>query len=288
MKRLIPVAAILAAVAASGAGTPVRAAQVDNSQMPFPALMNALFGAQPGAAQAGAHGNAARPAPSQQGYGTARATYAQPGYAQPRYAQPGSAQPRYAQPSRFTQPGQRQPSYSGMTTRGQNVSALQPKPRTHVEAKRQQPQFDPAFAPTVVAYNGPEKPGTIVINTNERFLYLVQDDGTAKRYGVGVGRPGFEWAGTHRITRKAEWPGWTPPAEMKKRQPGLPDHVPGGPRNPLGARALYLGSTLYRIHGSNEPWSIGRAVSSGCIRMRNEDVIDLYERVNVGTTVKVI
>ena len=147
---------------------------------------------------------------------------------------------------------------------------------------------DPRFLPTVVDYNGPEKPGTIIINTNERYLYLVNRDGTARRYGVGVGRPGFEWAGTHKVSRKAEWPGWTPPAEMRARQPGLPAFMEGGPRNPLGARALYLGSTLYRIHGSNEPWSIGHAVSSGCIRMRNEDVMDLYERVPVGTSVKVI
>nr|WP_321526486.1 L,D-transpeptidase [uncultured Cohaesibacter sp.] len=147
---------------------------------------------------------------------------------------------------------------------------------------------DPRFLPTVITYNGTEKPGTIIINTNERYLYLVNNDGTARRYGVGVGRPGFEWAGTHRVSRKAEWPRWTPPVEMRARQPGLPESMEGGPRNPLGARALYLGSTLYRIHGSNEPWSIGHAVSSGCIRMRNEDVIDLYERVSVGTSVKVI
>ncbi|WP_319498936.1 L,D-transpeptidase [uncultured Cohaesibacter sp.] len=147
---------------------------------------------------------------------------------------------------------------------------------------------DPRFLPTVVDYDGAEKPGTIIINTNERYLYLVNNDGTARRYGVGVGRPGFEWAGTHRVSRKAEWPRWTPPAEMRARQPGLPESMEGGPRNPLGARALYLGSTLYRIHGSNEPWSIGHAVSSGCIRMRNEDVIDLYDRVPVGASVKVI
>nr|WP_321458190.1 L,D-transpeptidase [uncultured Cohaesibacter sp.] len=148
--------------------------------------------------------------------------------------------------------------------------------------------IDPRFLPTVVDYYGPEKPGTIVINTGERYLYLVNRDGTARRYGVGVGRPGFEWAGMHKISRKAEWPTWTPPAEMRARQPGLPQFMEGGPRNPLGARALYLGSTLYRIHGSNEPWSIGHAVSSGCIRMRNEDVMDLYERVRVGTSVKVL
>lgn len=149
-------------------------------------------------------------------------------------------------------------------------------------------QFDPAFLPTVVNYTGSEKPGTIVIDTEARYLYLVQADGSARRYGVGVGKPGFEWAGEHTITRKAEWPGWTPPAEMIARRPDLPRHMEGGPGNPLGARAMYLGSTLYRIHGSNEPWSIGRAVSSGCIRMRNEDVTDLYGRVGIGTKVIVM
>lgn len=156
------------------------------------------------------------------------------------------------------------------------------------QPKRQSRQIAPQFLPTVIDYDGPYKPGTIVIDTNNRFLYLVQKDGTARRYGVGVGKPGFEWAGTHRITRKAEWPDWRPPAAMRKRRPDLPKFMAGGPENPLGARALYLGSTLYRIHGSNQPWTIGHAVSSGCIRMRNEDVMDLYERVGVGTKVHVI
>ena len=158
------------------------------------------------------------------------------------------------------------------------------KPRRQSVARR----IDPRFLPTTVSWNGRERPGTIIIDTNARYLYLVEKNGFARRYGVGVGRPGFEWAGTHKVTRKAEWPDWRPPAEMRKRQPGLPAFMPGGPRNPLGARALYLGSTLYRIHGSNEPWTIGKAVSSGCIRMRNEDVIDLYGRVRVGTSVRVI
>jgi lipoprotein-anchoring transpeptidase ErfK/SrfK len=148
--------------------------------------------------------------------------------------------------------------------------------------------IDPKFMPTVVDYEGSHAPGTVVIDTNERFLYLVEGDGQARRYGVGVGRPGFEWAGSHRVTRKAEWPDWYPPAEMRKRQPDLPVMMTGGPRNPLGARAMYLGSTLYRIHGTSEPWTIGNAVSSGCIRMRNEDVIDLYERVPVGARVVVM
>ena len=130
-------------------------------------------------------------------------------------------------------------------------------------------------------------PGTILINTAQRRLYLVQGGGQALSYGIGVGRDGFRWSGTHRITAKKEWPAWTPPAQMLRRRPDLPRHMPGGVENPLGARAMYLGSTLYRIHGSNEPETIGQAVSSGCFRMTNEDVVDLYNRVSVGTVVVV-
>jgi lipoprotein-anchoring transpeptidase ErfK/SrfK len=147
---------------------------------------------------------------------------------------------------------------------------------------------DPQFRRQEVDYTGPEAPGTIVIDTPERFLFLVEPQGKALRYGVGVGRPGFEWSGVKRISRKSEWPDWTPPAQMLLRRPDLPRHMAGGPDNPLGARALYLGSSLYRIHGTNEPSTIGHNVSSGCIRMMNEDVIDLYERVSVGTKVVVL
>lgn len=141
----------------------------------------------------------------------------------------------------------------------------------------------------IVDYKGANSgKGNIVINTAERRLYLMLGDGKALRYGIGVGRPGFTWGGNQTITRKAEWPGWTPPPQMRKRVPNLPAFMPGGPDNPLGARALYLGSSFYRIHGSNEPWSIGQAVSSGCFRMTNEDVTDLYERVRVGARVTVI
>jgi lipoprotein-anchoring transpeptidase ErfK/SrfK len=132
------------------------------------------------------------------------------------------------------------------------------------------------------------KSGTIIVNTIERRLYLIQPDGTALKYGIGVGRDGFQWGGTHSITMKKEWPDWRPPAAMLKRRPDLPRFMPGGPNNPLGARAMYLGSTIYRIHGSNEPQTIGQAVSSGCFRMANEDVMDLYERVNVGTRVVIL
>jgi lipoprotein-anchoring transpeptidase ErfK/SrfK len=137
----------------------------------------------------------------------------------------------------------------------------------------------------VVSSPGGYAPGTILINTAERRLYLILRNGEALRYGIGVGRDGFRWSGTHRISAKKEWPGWTPPAQMRARRPDLPRYLAGGIENPLGARAMYLGSTLYRIHGSNEPETIGRAVSSGCFRMTNEDVTDLYNRVSVGTTV---
>lgn len=129
--------------------------------------------------------------------------------------------------------------------------------------------------------------GTIDIDNKNRVLTLVQDDGTMIQYPIAVGRKGLQWTGQHVITRKVKWPAWNPSSAMRRRHPGLPAHVPGGPENPLGARALYLGDTLYRIHGTNEPDSIGRAASSGCFRMRNEDVIDLYERVGVGTVVVV-
>ena len=150
------------------------------------------------------------------------------------------------------------------------------------------PEVDSRFLPQEVLYSGREQPGTIIINTNERMLYLVQSGGRAVRYGIGVGRPGFTWSGVHHVTAKREWPEWRPPEQMLRRRPDLPHYMPGGPDNPLGARAMYLGSTLYRIHGSNEPWTIGTQVSSGCIRMRNEDVVDLYGRVKVGTKVIVI
>jgi lipoprotein-anchoring transpeptidase ErfK/SrfK len=150
------------------------------------------------------------------------------------------------------------------------------------------PAIDPQYERQVVDYDGKEKPGTIIIDTPHFFLYLVMADGKALRYGIGVGRPGFTWSGVKQISAMREWPDWIPPAEMIERRPDLPRFMPGGPENPLGARALYLGSTLYRIHGSNEPWTIGQQVSSGCIRLRNEDVVDLYGRVKVGTKVIVL
>jgi lipoprotein-anchoring transpeptidase ErfK/SrfK len=146
-------------------------------------------------------------------------------------------------------------------------------------------RVDPKFARTVVFYRTPEAPGTIIVHTSERFLYVIQPGGRALRYGIGVGREGFQWQGLMKITRKQEWPDWTPPDEMIARQPYLPRWMAGGPGNPMGARALYLGTTVYRIHGTNQPWTIGSAVSSGCFRLTNPDVTDLYDRIPVGTKV---
>jgi len=213
-----------------------------------------------------------------------------PGEARDRYpsAYPGApvdlSYDRESEPRSLDRPGRANPGTPGAN------GALYP----HQRALRQHYAYAPPvgagelpeiFRRQQVAYEGSEAPGTIVIDTPAKFLYLVEGNGKAMRYGIGVGRPGFEWAGVKTITRKAEWPGWTPPAEMLKRRPDLPAHMEGGPANPLGARAMYLGSTLYRIHGTNEPATIGQNVSSGCIRLTNEDVIDLYERVKVGTKV---
>lgn len=247
------VAAGLLAIPASAYEAP--RGSIPNHQMPFPALMNSLFGSD-GSARSGQRAvpRYQRQAPVRT-HGLTRA---------PRLWAPDNGR-------RTVQP--RTPQRAAVT--GRNYSAI-----------------DPRFMPTVINYQTQHAPGTIIIDTNSRYLYLVESGGTARRYGVGVGRPGFEWAGTHRVTRKAEWPSWRPPESMKARARAqgqiLPDFMPGGPDNPLGARALYLGSTLYRIHGSNEPWTIGQAVSSGCIRMRNEDVIDLYQRTRVGTKVIVM
>jgi lipoprotein-anchoring transpeptidase ErfK/SrfK len=164
---------------------------------------------------------------------------------------------------------------------GARVAAYAPQP---VEMQR---AVDPMYMRAEVEYRGAEAPGTIVVDTPNKFLYLVHGRGRATRYGIGVGRPGFEWSGVKTISRKAEWPDWTPPSQMLARRPDLPRHMEGGPANPLGARALYLGSSLYRIHGTNEPHTIGQNVSSGCIRMMNDDVVDLYDRVPVGARVVV-
>ncbi len=146
-------------------------------------------------------------------------------------------------------------------------------------------QLTGAYEKQEVFFRTNEAPGTIIIDTKSRFLYLVQPDNRALRYGIGVGRDGFQWSGLQKISRKQEWPDWRPPPEMIERQPYLPRFMAGGPGNPLGARAMYLGATIYRIHGTNQPQTIGHAISSGCFRLVNEDVIDLYSRVPVGTKV---
>ena len=146
-------------------------------------------------------------------------------------------------------------------------------------------EVNPELRRTMVDYRGKESPGTIIVDTPNKFLYYVMGGGKAMRYGIGVGRDGFTWSGVHSISRKAEWPDWYPPQEMIARQPYLPRMTAGGPGNPLGARAMYIGNTVYRIHGTNNPSTIGQNVSSGCIRLTNEDVIDLYERVKVGAKV---
>jgi lipoprotein-anchoring transpeptidase ErfK/SrfK len=181
---------------------------------------------------------------------------------------------------------QQQPGYYGRN----GLPLMDPQLRQQDEATLDPAQrpFDQKYEKQMVEYHGKEGAGTIVVDTPNKFLYLVQGEGRALRYGIGVGRPGFTWSGVKTISAKKEWPDWTPPPEMLARRPDLPRHMSGGPENPLGARAMYLGSSLYRIHGSNEPWTIGTNVSSGCIRMRNEDVIDLYGRVGVGTRVVVI
>ena len=168
----------------------------------------------------------------------------------------------------------------GMTmTNGRPTNALMLRGKVHL---------NPIYMRQVVPYDGRERPGTLVVDTGHFFLYLVLGDGRALRYGIGVAKSGFEWNGTHTITNKREWPDWTPPSEMLKRRPELPRHMEGGINNPLGARALYIGSTLYRIHGTTEPWTIGSKVSSGCIRMTNDDVIDLFSRVKLGSKVIVM
>jgi lipoprotein-anchoring transpeptidase ErfK/SrfK len=187
-----------------------------------------------------------------------------------------------------SQPENRQPYEA---RRPQSLPQTEPRQDLHLQDETNEldhPAFDPRFEKQIVDYHGKESAGTIVVDTPNKFLFLVQGHGKALRYGIGVGRPGFAWSGIKQISAKKEWPDWTPPPEMLVRRPDLPRHMEGGPQNPLGARAMYLGSSLYRIHGSNEPWTIGTNVSSGCIRMRNEDVIDLYSRVNVGAKVVVI
>jgi lipoprotein-anchoring transpeptidase ErfK/SrfK len=186
-------------------------------------------------------------------------------------------------------------SFAFTDTFAQGTRGWAPRPEQSVGGD--QPGYEPTsddeqlpaeFQTQVVFFRTTEAPGTIVVNTSERFLYLVQPNNRAIRYGIGVGRAGFQWAGLKKIDRKSEWPDWTPPPEMIERQPYLPRFMAGGPGNPMGARALYIGGTVYRIHGTNQPWTIGSAVSSGCFRLTNPDVSNLYDRVPVGTRVVVL
>ena len=176
--------------------------------------------------------------------------------------------------------------YSGTSAVAQQFAAYTDDPVVS-EAAPDQNRPAEAYARQMVPFHASEAPGTIIVDTAERYLYLVQPNDLAIRYGIGVGRLGFQWSGVERVSRKEEWPDWTPPPEMLERQPYLPRFMAGGPGNPLGARALYLGHTEFRIHGTNQPETIGHAVSSGCIRLDDADVIDLYNRVQVGAKVVV-
>jgi lipoprotein-anchoring transpeptidase ErfK/SrfK len=170
-------------------------------------------------------------------------------------------------------------------TRAQQTDANDPGETPGREPSPDQEQLSGVFEKQEVFFRTNEAPGTIIVDTQNRFLFLVQPGNRALRYGIGVGRDGFQWAGLVKIAKKQEWPDWRPPPEMIERQPYLPRFMAGGPGNPLGARAMYLGATVYRIHGTNQPETIGTAISSGCFRLVNPDVIDLYDRVPVGTKV---
>jgi lipoprotein-anchoring transpeptidase ErfK/SrfK len=182
-------------------------------------------------------------------------------------------------------PGQLDPGPTGAVRGDPRMAALPPEVRPETGPVKELP---PQFRRTMVDYRSKEPPGTIVVDTQNTLLYFVLGNGKAMRYGIGVGREGFTWTGAEKVTKMAEWPDWNPPEEMIERQPYLPRFMAGGPGNPLGARALYLGKTIYRIHGTNQPSTIGSFVSSGCIRLTNDDVMDLYTRVKVGTRVVVL
>ncbi len=196
---------------------------------------------------------------------------------------PPSGRPYFASPDRpgFGGPAGAERAPDGSTM----IAALPPDDQPESGPVRELP---PQFRRQLVDYATPEPAGTVIIDTPHTYLYLVLGNGKAVRYGIGVGREGFTWSGTERISRMTEWPDWHPPKEMIERQPYLPRFMAGGDGNPLGARALYLGNTLYRIHGTNQPSTIGHFVSSGCIRLTNEDIEDLYNRVNLGSRVVVL
>ncbi|MFG1478517.1 L,D-transpeptidase [Xanthobacter sp. V4C-4] len=243
-------------------------------------------------------------APSSASAQPAPAAYPQPPYGQPAY-QAGAAQQGYGQQQTYGS-ASHQPAPGGYVSQGGYAAAAAPPAGVYapnaavVPGTQEAPSgpriedVDPAepvpdrFRRQTVDYVTTQPAGTIIIDTPNTYLYYVVGGGKAIRYGIGVGRDGFTWSGTERISRKAEWPDWRPPTEMIQRQPYLPRFMAGGPGNPMGARALYLGGTIYRIHGTNEPQTIGKFVSSGCIRMLNSDVEDLFDRANVGTKVVIL
>jgi lipoprotein-anchoring transpeptidase ErfK/SrfK len=244
----------------------------------------------------------APPATSPRASATPDPYYRPPPYGAPPYANSGvqrdpnglpppGIEPYPRPPGQAAVPVQPEPAYgpTGVrppgTVNSEQMASLPPDIRPE---SGEQKQLDPRFRRQMVSYQTREPAGTIIIDTPNTHLYLVLGNGQALRYGVGVGREGFTWSGTQRIARMAEWPDWHPPPEMIERQPYLPRFMAGGPGNPLGARALYLGNTIYRIHGTNQPSTIGTFVSSGCIRLTNEDIEDLYGRVQVGTRVVVL
>jgi lipoprotein-anchoring transpeptidase ErfK/SrfK len=295
MRRICTMALVLSALSASaladplqvtfdGAGQPVYAVQQAPAQQYYAqpqryAAAPQSYGAaaprsyvQPAAQGYPAPPPPPQPAPSPLGGGLLEALFGGPTINVPvSHLYPGYQPQQEAQPQPAAVDPAQQQAYAPAATPDESNYPI-----------------DPKFARQVVAYNGNQAPGTVVVDTPDKFLFLVEDGGKALRYGIGVGRPGFTWSGEKTITAMKKWPDWTPPPEMIARQPGIPHFMAGGIGNPLGARALYLGSTLYRIHGSNEPWTIGQNVSSGCIRMRNEDVEDLYNRVHVGTKVVIM
>jgi len=218
--------------------------------------------------------------PPQQGSPSAPYGYERPAAA----AQPDATRPPLPISPGQIGAGQADSNATGMVPDSHTMAALPPEVRPETGPKKQLP---PQFRRTLVDYPTKEPAGTIIIDTPNTYLYLVLGQGKALRYGVGVGREGFTWSGAEKVSRMAEWPDWTPPEEMIVRQPYLPRFMAGGETNPLGARALYLGKTVYRIHGTNQPSTIGTFVSSGCIRLTNEDVMDLFTRVKVGTRVVV-
>jgi lipoprotein-anchoring transpeptidase ErfK/SrfK len=281
-----------------GGGQPVYAAQTDGQQYGQYGQQYYVYQQQPG------YATSVAPAyvPAAPRYATPAPTYAPPPPAPTYAAAPAAPAPAAASESHG---GFLEAIFGGPTIQAHVYQPAQPQYQTPatqptvidtpVAAYTPSSQgdmsnypIDPRYLRQMVDYPTDEKPGTIVIDTPNKFLYLVEDGGKALRYGIGVGRPGFTWAGVKEITAKREWPDWYPPSDMLQRRPDLPRYMPGGLENPLGSRAMYLGSTLYRIHGSNEPWTIGTNVSSGCIRMRNADVEDLYNRVKIGTKVVVI